>query len=471
MNLRTVLISLVGVVVLAVLALVGLTWLDDEPATNPDADDASPPSSSPETTTVERPADVPTLPPFDVNALDITLQIDDSRAPLSEVAQQFRSRVAAQPDDPFTATTLASTLLELARATADLAVYAEAEAIIDEALAVAPESIDAQLVKAQTEAARHDFSSAADRANRVLDQDPTDNRALAIRADASFELGDIDRATSDFKALHAQSPSAASASRLSRLAQLTGDPATAIEHAVLALELAQEIPLRPNGAAFYWFQLGSVLWGIGDIDAAADALDRALSIDPGHPGATELMATVRTAQGRSDEAKDIYRSLLADGGAADLHGQLAVLLQLDGDQQGADEQLQQGRTLGRETMGTFPAERRHLAGFFVDVEPALALELAEQDLETRQDIYAYDTLAWALLANDRAEEADDAMRSALVLGTIDAELYFHAGAIAAEVGDEARAAAFLSAALETNPRFDPVDAPRAAELLDMFDAE
>ena len=38
------------------------------------------------------------------------------------------------------------------------------------------------------------------------------------------------------------------------------------------------------------------------------------------------------------------------------------------------------------------------------------------ELRTRKDAYDYDALAWALLANDRPQEIDDAMTAALAFG-------------------------------------------------------
>ncbi len=57
--------------------------------------------------------------------------------------------------------------------------------------------------------------------------------------------------------------------------------------------------------------------------------------------------------------------------------------------------------------------------------------------QVRKDVYGYDALAWALLANDRPAEADDAMTTALAFGTRDAKLLYHAGMIKAALGDDA----------------------------------
>jgi Flp pilus assembly protein TadD len=93
------------------------------------------------------------------------------------------------------------------------------------------------------------------------------------------------------------------------------------------------------------------------------------------------------------------------------------------------------------------------------------LELAKRELDYRQDIYAYDLLAWSLHKNDQNEEARDAIEKALKLGTKDAKLFYHAGMIHRALGDKEKAANFLARALATNPHFHPLFADRAAQTL------
>ena len=90
--------------------------------------------------------------------------------------------------------------------------------------------------------------------------------------------------------------------------------------------------------------------------------------------------------------------------------------------------------------------RRVLANFDADHDRDLpkALELAKQDLEQRQDVYGYDTLARALLKNGRADEAAKAMTEVLKLGTRDSRLFFHAGMIYHRLGDAAQGAITLA---------------------------
>ena len=110
---------------------------------------------------------------------------------------------------------------------------------------------------------------------------------------------------------------------------------------------------------------------------------------------------------------------------------------------------------------------RELAYFYSDHNMKLpeALALARKELESRQDIYAYDLLAWTLYKNDSPQEALAAITEALKLGTRDARLLFHAGMIHQRLGNTAQAQDDLRRALATNPYFHIVHADLANRIL------
>jgi tetratricopeptide (TPR) repeat protein len=92
------------------------------------------------------------------------------------------------------------------------------------------------------------------------------------------------------------------------------------------------------------------------------------------------------------------------------------------------------------------------------------LAKARAELETRQDIYGYDVLAWALYKSGRTTDAAAAMTRALSQGTQDGMLFYHAGMIARAAGRPLLARTYLERALRVNPYFQPVqpDSARAA---------
>jgi len=83
----------------------------------------------------------------------------------------------------------------------------------------------------------------------------------------------------------------------------------------------------------------------------------------------------------------------------------------------------------------------------------------------RGDFQTEDALAWALFRAGRLREADDAARRATRLGTPDARLLYHAGAIRLARGDARGGRALIRRALALNPSFDAAEAAEARRLV------
>jgi tetratricopeptide (TPR) repeat protein len=95
-----------------------------------------------------------------------------------------------------------------------------------------------------------------------------------------------------------------------------------------------------------------------------------------------------------------------------------------------------------------------------------ALQLAAAERQARPDLYSDDAYAWALYRAGRLDEARAASDRALRLGTPDARLLYHAGAIRLAAGERAAGRALVRRALALNPGFDWFAAAEAGQLLD-----
>ena len=98
--------------------------------------------------------------------------------------------------------------------------------------------------------------------------------------------------------------------------------------------------------------------------------------------------------------------------------------------------------------------------------PEQALRVARAEYERRRSIHVADALAWALYANGDYETAERYSKEALRLGTRSALFRWHAGMIAARLGERVEAIQHLSAALEINPHFSFRHAPVARRVLE-----
>jgi tetratricopeptide (TPR) repeat protein len=110
---------------------------------------------------------------------------------------------------------------------------------------------------------------------------------------------------------------------------------------------------------------------------------------------------------------------------------------------------------------------RQIALFYADhdLKPGEAYQLAKREYETRRDVYGADALAWAALKAGKIDEARQAAKDALRLGTQDAKLFYHAGMVARAAGDIAAAQEYLRLALKLSPRFDPRQSQVAKQAL------
>ncbi len=398
--------------------------------------------------------------PADMAALSV------DRVPTVEIVELWEGRVEAAPESVEDRSALASSMLQLAGETGNLALYADAEAVARSAVDLDPMSEAAVLALAAALSGQHDFVGAADLLAGVLEANPESIGARLALGDARLELGDTGGAGIIYAELAFElGGEEAVLSRLARLHSLTGDIEQARDEARAALVVAGSEDLDSFTAAFFWFQLANYEFRTGRYDDAHERLAAALEIQPLHLGATELLGHVLIAEGQLGEATSLFEQLITKGPAADLHGVLANLYRAEGRTAEADMQVAVGFEVAAVQAAAYPAERRHLIGFYADHDPARAVELARDDLTIRQDVASYGWLGWALLQNGQVAEAADLVDEMLAQGTEDAWLLYQAGSILAAAGDDERAAGLLDRALDLSPRFDLVHADRAATLL------
>lgn len=387
-------------------------------------------------------------------------------APVERSVEFWQQRADANPSDYLSRTQLAGAVMGLAKERGDLSLYPRAEAAAKAALALNPTDDGALLALGAARAANHDFATSIELAQRVLARNPSSKAARVAVADGNFELGNYALAARELDALLPTLPvGTGTESRLAKRAAVEGRLDDAVRESAAAVVAAGELDLRASDAAFYRFQLGHFLAQAGRRGEALAVLDAGLVIDPDHLPSLEAKAKVLVSLNRLEEARALYERLVARTPAADLYGELAKVDRALGRDAEARRLVATGLRIGHDQLRTYPAERRHLAAFFAEVEPATALEAAKADFATRHDVGAYDALGWAYYRNGRVEEAAAHVDGALAQGTRDATLLAHAGMIELAAGHRARAHQLLRDALALDPQFDLVQAPLARAAL------
>jgi tetratricopeptide (TPR) repeat protein len=372
-------------------------------------------------------------------------------------ASQARAR--ALPGRPESWVRVGWEWVRKARLSADPGFYVNVASCADEALRQAPDDAGALVLRALVSMNDHRFDDARREAERLLVVDPQNAVALGTLSDALLELGRFDDAVAAAQRSADVKPGSAAYARASYLRWLTGDRDGAKRFVRSALEGRDR--RDPEPAAWTFVEAAKIFWHEGDYAGADAVLAEALAWVPDYPPA--LVARARVALGRDEPDRAIaylekaYRAqplpetawLLADARA------------LRGDVGGAEAECRRVVEAGRRS------DRLTLALFYATRNESIdeALRLIEEERAGRGGVYVDDTYAWVLFRAGRLDDARRASEQAMRLGTPDARILYHAGAIRIAVGDPA-GRALVEKALALNPRFDATGAAEARALLD-----
>jgi tetratricopeptide (TPR) repeat protein len=377
-----------------------------------------------------------------------------------QAIQQFHEQARRNPN-ALNYTLLGQMYIRKARESGDFANYEPAETAIRRALELDPASVSAQATLAQVLCANHKFAEGLRLALQVYHQNPRESQLLLLVGDAHLELGHYAEAEKTYQEVRRQDPLAYVQSRAARLAELHGNPQEALRLMQQAVHEEGAAALSPESRSWYEMRLGEMSFNIGHLEEASRHYEAALHDAPRSPAALAGRGRLEAAQGKYEKAIEFYKRAVVGGGDAALLAELGDLYTKIGNPFLARlnydklEQLAQNK----------PAYNRELALFFANHDRRLteALELAKADLALRQDVYAYDTLAWALHKNGHHAEAVNALTEALQLGTQDAQLFYHAGKIYVARGQKEKARDYLGRALALNPRFSVLHADEAQQ--------
>jgi tetratricopeptide (TPR) repeat protein len=361
---------------------------------------------------------------------------------------------------------LCAAYMQKARETGDFIYYARADAALRRSLELDPrtdgENYDALRMQAGLLLTHHRFKDALELARRMRQLRPDDHYVYGVMTDALVELGDYKAAVEAADKMSDLRPSGASYSRISYLRSLHGHTGPAVE----AMRLAVRASSPKDGEGHAWFRvhLGDELMNAGRRQEAEREYAAALAVFPDYHLALAAQARARVAEGRLEQAVELYRRAEARVPTPEGAVALGDLYTKLGHADEARREYSRFESLAGAGGGTYAVRR---ALFLADHDTRLdeALELARRERAARSDIYTCDALAWALFKKGRLKEAEAAAKEALRLGTRDARIHYHAGMIHQALGDRAQAARHLKLALEINPAFDVLQADRAAQAL------
>jgi len=344
----------------------------------------------------------------------------------------YGNRVAADPIGAADRARLAALYLQRARETGDFEDYRRAEDFARRSLALrVAHNAGTYVVLASTLLAQHRFAEARAAARALNARDPGVPRHQALLAEIELELGSYDAARILFDSL-ARTPSPhdlAIAPRLARWAELTGRTDIArrlLERALADARARRDLPAEQL-AWFHW-RVGDFYLRHGRLAEADYALRAGLTVFPGDYRLLAALARLEAARGSWRRAIVYGQDVIAAVPDPATFGVISDAYAALGDTLNAAEYA---RAMEFAVLGQPGQWHRAWSLFLLDHNRQVPEVLArvQEELATRQDVYAYDLLAWALHKSHRDREAREAMNRALALGTDDPQLRAHDAAI------------------------------------------
>jgi tetratricopeptide (TPR) repeat protein len=368
-------------------------------------------------------------------------------------------RLRQVPDDWRAQAALGLAYVQQARVTADPSYYPKAQGILQASLTTQPtDNADALVGLAALAAARHDFSTALDFAQRARAVEPYDANVQGVVGDALVELGRYREAFHAYQTMVDMRPDTASFARVSYARELLGD----VRGAIAAMRRAKTFAFSPSDRAWTSYQLGELFFAQGRLHAAAGAYHDGTRLDPTYVPSFAGLAKVAWAHGDIPHAIAGYEDVVGRLPAPEYVIALGDLYAVGGDRASAERSYELVHAEARLFRANGVNTDLELALFDADHHnPADALHAAGAEWGRRRSIHVADALAWALYRSGEFDRAAVYSKQALKLGTNTALLSYHAGMIELGLGHDRRAEVLLRRALSTNPSFSILGAPEA----------
>lgn len=363
---------------------------------------------------------------------------------------------------------LATFYLQRAKLTGDVGTYRQALDAATLAVHLAPRDPDSRTTLANARYALHNFAGAATDATAALRADPRAYGAAAVLGDCDLETGRYADAQRIYDTLAGQvSNSPGVEIRQARLAWVTGHVDRAYSLAVQARRDAVASGAFGVGLAFYDVFLAQLSGDAGRYDDATHDAATAVREAPGWHVAIAAAGRALAQKGEYRQALSAYRRAIAIVPQPDYLAAAGDLETLTGQRADAARDYATVEAIRRLAAANRQIYNRQLvlvaADHGTDVDAAVSMALAE--LRVRADGGGYDAAAWALHAAGRDGRAATLAATALTIDPKDPRFLWHAGAIAAALGQRSRAVALIGESLSRSPHFDPLQSRRAAQLL------
>ena len=251
---------------------------------------------------------------------------------------------------------------------------------------------------------------------------------FGLLGDVFMEQGRLDEALVAYQRMLDLRPDLHSYSRGAHVRWLKGDVEGAAE--LMSLAASAATPLDTESAAWVNTRLAGYQFQLGLAAEAERSCAAALGFQSNYPPGLLLRGRMLLADGKPECAVEALRLAAKMNPLPEYQWTLAEALRATGrEDQAASVETQlrrHGATTDPRTFALFLATR--------GAASQAAVRLAKAELNSRQDVFTHDALAWTLAAAGEWNEATVHVSQALAEGTQDARLFLHAGIIYAKSG-------------------------------------
>jgi len=326
------------------------------------------------------------------------------------------------------------TFVKKARLTFDASYYNLAEQCAECMEASGAEGADALLLRAHALQSLHRFTEAEAVARKLV---ATRERPLdyGVLGDVLIDQGKVREGAAAYQQMIDLRPDLQSYARAAHVRWLTGDLNGAIK--LMTLAVTGSSPNDAEAAAWAYTRLALYQLQQRATKQALESCSAALALQPDYAPAMLAQGRILLAMQRPADAVLVLQHAAKLNPLPEYQWALADALSLAGYRaQEVESQIsERGATEDPRAFSLYLATRGE------NVEQAV--QLAQQELTNRGDVFTHDALAWSLAVAGRNAEAQLHAKQALSEGTVDARLFLHAGIIAALNNDVTQAKRWL----------------------------
>jgi tetratricopeptide (TPR) repeat protein len=277
----------------------------------------------------------------------------------------------------------------------------------------------------------------------------------ALKADLDFQQGRYEAAKNGYQSLIDEERTWDTLARLAYFNFKMGD----FEGADRLYDEAVDELTAKEMRHYGWVELqrGVVDLTQGNYEKAREHYQRAERAYSGHWMVQEHVAELLAAEGKTDEAEALYRTVIERVPRPDFQQALGELYLSIGKTAEANDYLRRAESAFLESAQRGEVHYyHHLADLYADVfeNGAEAVKWAQKDLELRRNFATLAAMSWAFYRAGDFSKALDLINESLASGVKDARLFHQAGIIHKAFSPNGKADSYLQMAAAINPHYE-----------------